>query len=335
MQHGGQLTAASRRYGIPLEDWLDISTGISPWIWPVPEVPQSVWSRLPEYDDGLLEAAADYYACDAGLLTPIPGSQFAIKQLPQAASLGSVLVPEVGYTEHAYCWRQAGHQLIWYRTLAELRELAPQAEHAVVINPDNPTARICSADWLLALRDDMKPGGLLVVDEAFMDIGDQSIVPHLPVSGVVALRSLGKFFGLAGLRLGFVAGDASEVTRIQQQVEPWGVSHPARWIGTRALTDIEWQQQQRQRIRENEQHLVATLEQHFPAEHITSSGLFATVQFDEAGSAAAIHDILASQGMLTRLGDNGRWLRFGLPPDQQERLQAALENAASVTRVVQ
>lgn len=325
-EHGGQLGQASRHYGIPVADWLDVSTGISPWVWPVPALPESVWSRLPEADDGLLETAADYYGCAPELLTAVPGSQFAIRQLPQAVPPGSVLVPAVGYTEHARCWREAGHRLVWYRDLDELVRLVGQADHAVVINPDNPTARVCSADWLLALRREMAPGGLLIVDEAFMDVDAESVLPRLPVPGILALRSLGKFFGLAGLRLGFLAGDAPALATVQQQVQPWGVSHPARWVGHRALADGVWQAEQRARIASGSAQLTALLQRVFGATRVHSAGLFSTVFFDDETSAPTVHDKLGRQGVLVRLGDNRRWLRFGLPAAGEPRLAQALDN---------
>lgn len=325
MEHGGQLTAASRRYGIPVADWLDISTGIAPWSWPVPALPESVWSRLPEPDDGLLAAAADYYGCVPELLTAVPGSQFAIRQLPRALASGSVLVPEVGYAEHARCWAEAGHRLVRYRDWEHLQQLAPSVDHAVVINPDNPTGGQCDSDWLLALRRTIPGDGLLVVDEAFMDAGADSVVPRLPVPGVLVLRSLGKFFGLAGLRLGFVAGQASALDSLQQQVQPWGVSHPARWVGRQALADAGWQASQQRRIGFGVQSLTALLERCLGNGRVTSAGLFASVFFDDQTRAPAVHDALAQQGVLTRLGDNRRWLRFGLPANDQARLAQALE----------
>lgn len=329
MEHGGQLAKASRRYRIPVADWLDLSTGIAPWTWPVPPLPETVWSRLPESGDGLLEAAGAYYGCAPELLTAVPGSQFAIRQLPQALAPASVLVPEVGYTEHARCWREAGHRPVWYRDLDALREMVAQADHAVVINPDNPSGRVCDPGWLSALRGEMRQDGLLIIDEAFMDVGDHSVVPQLPLPGILALRSLGKFFGLAGLRLGFVAGDVPALATVQQQLQPWGVSHPARWVGCGALTDVDWQAEQAARIATGLERLTALLQRVFAGNRIRSAGLFATVFFDDQTSAPAIHDALAQQGVLARLGDNRRWLRFGLPAEDEPRLTAALDNMES------
>lgn len=326
MRHGGQLAAAASRYGIPEVDWLDVSTGIAPWSWPVPSLPETVWARLPEMDDGLLQAAAGYYGCAPDLLTAVPGSQYAIRQLPRLLAPATVAVPAVGYAEHAHGWRAAGHRLLWYRDVAELPGLMALADHAVVLNPDNPTGRCCSAEWLLALRREMQETGLLVVDEAFMDTGRESLIPHLPASSVVVLRSVGKFFGLAGLRLGFVIGNAPQLALLGKQILPWGVSHPARWVGAAALVDRVWQVDQRRRIANGAERLMLLLQRAFDAGQVGAADLFATVFFADDHSAPAVHNALARQGVLTRLGDNHRWLRFGLPADGEPRLIQALQD---------
>ena len=61
LEHGGRLRVAARRFGIPLSDWVDLSTGINPQPYPVPPLAPEVWLRLPETDDGLEAAAARYY----------------------------------------------------------------------------------------------------------------------------------------------------------------------------------------------------------------------------------------------------------------------------------
>src|SRR5690606_22076033 len=95
LEHGGRLRAAARRYGIPLSDWLDLSTGVNPEGWPVPAVPPEVWVRLPEEDDGLERAASAYYGCDS--IFPVAGSQAAIQALPALLHAQRVGVIHPGY----------------------------------------------------------------------------------------------------------------------------------------------------------------------------------------------------------------------------------------------
>jgi len=328
--HGGQRAQAARHYGIALDDWLDVSTGIAPWSWPVPALPDEVWSRLPEDTAALCAAAGAYYGCDAALLQAIPGSQFAIRRIPCQLAPARVAIPVPGYGEHARAWRDAGHTVVGYTNIEALHGLLGRIDHAVVINPNNPTGECLDAAALADVQRGLGDG-LLVVDEAFMDCGGQSLVPSLSKilseTNVIVLRSVGKFFGLAGIRLGFIAGRAELIGRVVDSIEPWGVSHPAVWIGTAALRDSAWQQGQRARIRRAGDELAALLAHCFGAERVAGAGLFATVRFDNDRQAPVFFEALARQGVLTRLGDDRRWLRFGLPGDQFVRLVQALDYA--------
>ncbi|ERJ18791.1 Threonine-phosphate decarboxylase protein [Salinisphaera shabanensis E1L3A] len=329
--HGGRLTEASRRYGIAPGDWLDLSTGIAPWSYPVPEVPIHVWARLPEADDGLSAAAAEYYGVAAANITALPGSQFAIRELPWAVAAPSgparVGVPAVGYAEHARAWAAAGHAVVAYDDLAQLLALVDTLDHAVVISPNNPTGEQAAIDTLIVLADKLaRRDGLLLVDAAFADCHGELAMDGLPANTIV-LRSLGKFFGLAGLRLGFMMGRGPAIAAVGAQLQPWGVSHPARWIGRRALLDLDWQAEQQRRIADGAHSLTTLLDAYFSRQRIVTMGLFVTVFFDDAEQATAVHEALADQAVLTRLGDNRRWLRFGLPGDAPAatRLVTALD----------
>lgn len=322
--HGGRLRAAADTWQIPLAHWLDVSTGIAPWSWPVPDVPGEVWARLPEADDGLIPAAAAYYGVAPERLIAVPGSQFAIQTLPAQAPPGRVGVPRIGYREHARAWAHAGHQLVYYDTLAALIEQAPQLDHAVVLAPNNPLGDMPDTDQLRVLAATLGTGRL-IVDAAFMDCID--VPPAIPASAVV-LRSVGKFFGLAGIRLGFVGGPPDTLAPIDAAVQPWGVSHPARWIGRQALADTAWQTEQRQRIDDGQAWLRDVLAKAAPDVRIVSGGLFVTACFKDNTSAPRWHAALARQGILTRLGDDERWLRFGLPTEEtRARLATALQRA--------
>ncbi|WP_109993036.1 aminotransferase class I/II-fold pyridoxal phosphate-dependent enzyme [Salinisphaera sp. LB1] len=198
-------------------------------------------------------------------------------------------------------------------------------DRAVVLDPNNPTGERAGPDRLrriaLALG-----AGRLIVDAAFAD-GDEGTSFDPVTHEAIVLRSVGKFFGLAGIRLGFALGHKATVDALRRAVAPWGVAHPTRWIGTRALADRDWQIDQRARIRDTQAWLRARLVAAFPQQLVVSGGSFVTVFFSAEGAAAAAHAELASRAVFTRLGDNRRWLRFGLPPEhQRERLSAALRH---------
>jgi len=321
LEHGGRLRIAAREYGIPEADWLDLSTGIAPWPWPLPEIPSRAWTRLPEADDGLEAAARDYYG--ATQVLPVPGSQAAIQLLPRLRRAGKVGVLSPCYAEHADAWRKGGHVV---RELAEdevdffLDGLAV----LVVVNPNNPTGRLIEParllDWHSRLA---RRGGWLVVDEAFMDITpQQSLAASCDRAGLIVLRSFGKFFGLAGARLGFVLTDIKLLTLLAEQLGPWAINGPTRVLGQACLRDDDGHVRQRHLAIEASQRLMQLLD-YYGLAPFGGCGLF---QWVPSSRAAALHGFLAQRGILVRLFQTPCSLRFGLPPDESawERLEQAL-----------
>ncbi len=328
--HGGNLQQAVTHYRIPRSDWLDLSTGIAPHGWPVPELPTDIWQRLPENDGELAAAAADYYGTAA---LAVPGSQWAIQQLPTLFAPTRVWMARESYEEYRYWWTLQGHQIQFFDALPDIGVLQP-GDILVLINPNNPTADLYSTATLLSLALQLqKLGGWLIVDEAFADATPQtSLLPTLLTQDaelpLVVLRSLGKFFGLAGIRLGFVAGHRSIQTNLQQRLGPWAISHPTAWIGQQALLDTDWQVNQRSHLAQASARLSALLAPLFPRARLARTPLFVTLQPDMA-CVADWQDALARQGIWIRHFPQWNRLRFGLPPEQDwDRLAQALAAAA-------
>lgn len=316
LEHGGRLNAAARQYGIPRADWLDLSTGIAPWPYPLPAPPAEVWQRLPEEDDGLAALATACYGAD-GLL--LPGSQAAILRLPRLVPPGRVAMPALLYNEHPAAWDAAGHTRVAWG--------AP-ADYAVLCNPNNPTGAVLSRADLLACAARVK---LLVVDEAFIDAETPDTIGSMgsmagAADNVVVLRSLGKFYGLAGARLGWVGGPPALLAQLAAELGPWAVPHPARWAARLALADTAWQQTQRARLRESAARLADLLRAHDVGEP-TGTALF---QYVATPRAAEIHEALARRAILMRRFAAPPALRFGLPSREEEwtRLAAALKEIA-------
>nr|WP_141565270.1 threonine-phosphate decarboxylase CobD [Ectothiorhodospira sp. PHS-1] len=323
LPHGGRLRQAAREEGIPLSRWLDLSTGINPVGWPVPDgMPASVWSRLPEEADGLEQAAAAYYGTDA--LLPVAGSQAAIQALPGLLPPGRrVGMLHPSYAEHAHAWRLAGHQVIPL-AVEEIESRLDGLDVLLLVHPNNPTGDTFAPSRLQAwLADLAVRGGWLVVDEAFMDATpDLGLAPLCPRPGLVVLRSLGKFFGLAGARVGFVLAEAPLLARLSARLGPWCLSGPSRWVATRALEDRDWQIRTRALLAASGLRLQACLSAH----GLVPDGGTDVFQWVRTPHARQIHQGLRREAILTRLFTDPLSLRFGLPADeaQWQRLEVAL-----------
>ena len=321
LEHGGRLRKAALQYGIAQEDWLDLSSGLAPWPWPIPPISLRAWARLPETDDGLEQAACDYYG--AAQVLPVPGSQAAIQLLPRLRRAGKVGVLSPCYAEHAEAWRRAGY-IVREVLEQEVDFFLDSLDVLVVVNPNNPTGLSLTPqrllDWHARLAE---RGGWLVVDEAFMDN-----TPHLSLAsqanqvGLIVLRSFGKFFGLAGVRLGFVLAERKLLKLLAEQVGPWAVSGPARELGQVCLRDSAGHTYQRQRCEDASQRLFRLLEQY----GLRPQGGCALFQWLISDHAEQLHEFMAQRGILLRLFVHDSSLRFGLPGTDADwlRLEQAL-----------
>lgn len=328
LEHGGRLLRAAGAYGIEPSRWLDLSTGISPFAWPVPAIPASAWHRLPEDDDGLIETARGYYG--APDLLPVAGSQAAIQALPRLRGHSRVGVIAPGYAEHAHAWHTAGHEV---ETLPADALLASHDRFDVIvlIHPNNPGGERFDRATLLDLHDALaRRGGWLVVDEAFMDATPHgSLCDASRREGLLVLRSVGKFFGLAGARAGFVCATPELLSRLRDVLGPWALSGPSRHALRHALADGGWHAMQRERL---------TLAASRLRDVLAGAGLAPTTgcaffQWRRDPRANALHEALARRGILTRLFEEPNSLRFGLPHTEADfqRLAIALADVVLET----
>lgn len=322
-RHDGSFNTMVRDLGLSEADWLDLSTGVNPHGWAAPTPPPSVWQRLPDVHDGLLEAAREYYGTDE--LRPVPGSQAALAVLPWLCKRSRVGMISPGYAEHRAAWSRAGHDVVPLSSAQLAGGAGTAFDVLVIINPNNPDGTLFEPEALLEWHARLASrGGWLVVDEAFMDaLVEHSLAPSLPLPGLIVLRSMDTFFGLAGIRLGFVLGDPAVLERLEAALGPWTVSGPARWVARQALADGAWQVRMRQRLAAESERLAALLQRHF-SERVVGTSAFRTVLTPEA---SAIHEQLAHEAILVRLLDHQEGLRFGLPPDEAgwERLGRVLD----------
>ncbi|MGO1658669.1 MAG: threonine-phosphate decarboxylase CobD [Marinobacter sp.] len=332
LEHGGRLTQAAERWGIPRSEWLDLSTGINPIGWPVPEIPAELWQRLPEADDGLEEVIRQWSGTPfSAACVPVPGSQAAIMALPGLRKSCRVGVPVPGYREHGHSWRNAGHTVVPIgpeqtrcgASGCDDRWL-DQLDVLVWINPNNPTGEIIPPSTLLRWHQRLqKRGGWLIVDEAFMDATPVfSLCPHVGRPGLIVLRSLGKFFGLAGVRAGAVLTDVAVADALKTLLGPWPLGGPARFVMAQALSDTDWQLQARAHLQQSAARLREVL-QTAGLSLAGGSVLFQTVRTDRPQVLA---DQLAEQAVWVRVFERPGMLRFGLVAEewQWRKLEMAL-----------
>lgn len=316
--HGGDLAAAMARFGGAAADWLDLSTGINPNPWPVPDLPARCWSTLPGQPelDALVAAARAAYGVHPGnAVLAAPGTQALIQQMPALSPALDARIVGPTYNEHAGVFRDSGHPVREVATLAGL----DGAGVAIVVNPNNPDGRAWPVADVLTVR-----AGLLVIDEAFADVMPRvSACARALPEGVVVLRSFGKFFGLAGLRLGFAVAAPATAVRLRQRLGPWAVSGPALWIGAAALADDTWIAATRARLAGQMTDLRAVLSG-AGLQDVGGTDLFTTAA---AADAANLQARLAARRIWTRTFDyRPDWIRFGLPADRagMDRLREAL-----------
>jgi cobalamin biosynthetic protein CobC len=331
LDHGGDLAAARRLFPRAPEPFLDLSTGINPCPYQPPALPAALFERLP--DTGALDrltaaAAAAYGAPSPACVVAAPGTQILLPLVAALVQPGRAAILSPTYAEHARTAALAGHRIIETHELARLAD----ADLAVVVNPNNPDGRIVAKADLLALAE--AEAGLLVVDEAFMDVGppDASLAGEVLRGKIVVLRSFGKFFGLAGLRLGFAIAAPDIAARLSAALGPWAVSGPAIAIGTAALSDHAWITATRVKLAQAAQRLDELLAR-AGFEVVGGTSLFRLVQTPDA---AAVFEQLGRAGILVRrFKAQPTWLRFGVPSDEEawDRLACALATSSSSPRL--
>ncbi len=301
--HGGGIDAAIAQFGGTRAGWIDLSTGINPTPYPLGTLTADAWTALPDTAAfAKLNAAARRFwtiPTSAAILAA-PGASALIARIPSALPPGPVHIPGPTYNEHARAFAALG----W--------TLTDSAQTRVIVHPNNPDGR----QWTAT---DLAP--TTIIDESFCDVTpDASLIAQATRPGTIILKSFGKFWGLAGLRLGFAIGDPTLIAKLAQSIGPWAVSGPALEIGTRALNDQPWATQTRTRLIADAARLDALV--NLPV--VGGTTLF---RLYDTPDAQALQTRLARHHIWTRIFPySSRWVRFGLPgtPDHWSRLQQAL-----------
>jgi cobalamin biosynthesis protein CobC len=328
-EHGGDPQALEQRYGRPKQGWLDLSTGINPQPYVPKRINSKNWGSLPSTANlsNLKQAAAICYGVsDPQLITAAPGTQSLIQWLPRMRPAGRVSVISPTYNEHAQCWRVAEHTV---KETSDLDQAEENADVIIVVNPNNPDGyQHAPKDLKRLAQRQAEKGGWLIVDEAFCDvIPELSLASAVGLPGLIILRSFGKFYGLAGLRLGFALTDIVVAERLSTFLGPWAVSTPAIIIGEAALSEDKWMTITRQQL------LLASnrLDEILRASNMEVVGGTSLFRLVATKQAKAIYQILAQCGIMVRQFQyDPNWLRFGLPGSEKDwqRLEAALRQCS-------
>jgi cobalamin biosynthetic protein CobC len=327
-EHGGRLDVARAAFPDAPEPWIDLSTGISPWGYPVPHLPGDGLRSLP--DAGALSklnalAKSTYRAPEAAVIVAMPGTDAGLSILPwlfREPKRVAVLSP--AYSGHAAAWEAAGHSV----SKIDHIERAGSAAVLIAVNPNNPDGRFTSLEELSgALPSIRRRDGLLIVDEAFADADEShSLLPLVArLDHTLVLRSAGKFYGAAGVRLGFAITSHPAAGRLRAALGAWPISAEALAFGLAALADHAWAARQRTRLREAAAALDAILEG-CGFRIIGGTALF---RLAEHSRCRELFIRLAGNGILTRPFRDRSVLRCGLPGSTEET--ARLVDALRVT----
>ena len=324
-EHGGDINSAAVAFPEAPSPWIDLSTGINPVPYPLPALPPEVWTRLPSLTElaSLSAAASGRYGVAPERIVAAPGTQALIQALPRLfpARRAAILGPTYG--GHATAWRAAGAEVVEARRVEALQG----ASHIVVVSPNNPDGRRFPRDTLRGLADQAAAlGGLLVVDEAFADFEPESFAADQAPATVV-LRSFGKTYGLAGLRLGFALAAPEIAERLRESLGAWAVSGAAIATGRQALADEDWLARAAARLAQDGRWL----DERLAAAGFEILGGTALFRLAARADASRAFAALAGAGVLTRpFRAASSWLRFGLPaPEHRPRVEAALSKLCS------
>lgn len=303
--HGGGLDAAIAQWGGTRADWIDLSTGINAQPYALPAFEPEDWTALPDQaaEACLLSAARQFWgAPDSADILAAPGASALIAAIPRLVEQGRVDIPGRTYNEHAAAFRACGWEVSAEAATARVR-----------VHPNNPDG---------ALMEEGLSGDLLVIDESFCDVmPEASQIKLAGEPGVITLKSFGKFWGLAGLRLGFAIAAPELIAPLKETLGPWPVSGPALRVGAQALEDHRWADQTRTRLKQD----AARLDDLIPWPKIGGTDLF---RLYETGDAAAAQDKLARAHIWSRIFPySTSWLRLGIPGTETEwdRLEEALK----------
>ena len=318
-KHGGDLSDAVR-VNRKIKKWIDLSTGINPNAYNDFNIDKTVYSHLPSGNQlaELMSIARGYYNLNQEIkICAYQGAQGVINILPNIVNKNihdtiQILTPT--YTEHYRVWNDHGFKI---RLVTNIENELDPSIPFVLVNPNNPDGKLFQPKYLEELWERIrKAGGFLILDESFMDgTPDMSFRFDNCRDNVIVIRSFGKFFGLPGLRLGFVYGDNHYINKVSSLVGPWPISSSSLLIARKAMLDTVWISATITDLKMKSTALSNFLHDQ-KLKTVGDCYFFKTIELD---NASQMHKALANHGIWTRIFNyNQKWLRMGLTKNKFE-----------------
>lgn len=324
--HGGQLEKIKQQYPKQTQPWVDLSTGISPFSYPLTSEEKTCALSLPQHHDALISAAADYYGTSQLVVTP--GSMWGIQTLPlirrlrYSDDMRPVLIPRQGFNEHKKAWLKWGFKVETYDNQPSPSQLV-SAQACIVINPNNPTGQIFQPTQLTKCYQALTMNnGDLIVDEAFLDVYPElSMAPETDKPNLIILKSFGKYFGLPGLRIGALIAHPSVLDIASRLLNEWSISSAAQATAIEAWLDMRWHALHKRKLKAAAERLQALLAK---VEMVTQGTVFFQTHY--CAHAKSLYEYLLNQAIYVRLLDDESGVRIALPKRESEwaRLESAL-----------
>ncbi len=241
--HGGNIWKASRDAGIPSENIIDFSASINP-LGLSPRAASAIKKSLrfiSPYPDpsssSLVEALAGYHGISTGEILPGNGSTEFIHLIPAFLKPGSALIVEPAFSEYRKALRYNGCRADSFVLKEESgfsidigrlkKRISKGYDLLYIANPANPTGVVTGKEGIIEVaRFCERLGATLVIDEAFVDFCEDESIKKEAVSlrNVVVLRSMTKFFSMAGLRLGYIIAHRDTIKKFAKRLPPWSVN---------------------------------------------------------------------------------------------------------------
>ncbi|QXE86049.1 threonine-phosphate decarboxylase CobD [Geomonas nitrogeniifigens] len=319
-EHGGNVFAVARNLGLAPERIIDFSASINP-LGMAPGVREALTAsldRLLHYPDKgaaeLKQALAAYHGVEPSQIAVANGSTELIHLLPRTFQGKKALVVAPAFAEYALALERAGWQIEYFTlspaddfaldVAALAQRVADGYDMLFLCNPGNPAGNLQPLREIAGVVDLCRESGtFLVLDEAFIDFCEEESAKHLVVRNprAVLLRSMTKFFGIPGLRLGYAIAAAETVAEIAAQQDPWSVNTAAQVAGIASLADQDYCRRTRSYVDEERARLAAALADVPGLKVFPGRANYLLVRILRAGvSAGQLREALLAKGMMIR-----------------------------------